>query len=52
VAMGNVSPELTRPVQLELARAVEQLPGTHGMPGGSRLALKWDRFRVGAGSTR
>jgi len=29
---------------LELARAVEQLPGQHGMPGGSRYELKWDSF--------
>jgi hypothetical protein len=43
-AMGNLSPELTGPVQLELARAVEQLPGRHGMPGGSRYELKWDGF--------
>jgi hypothetical protein len=33
VAMGNLSPELVGPVQTELARAVEQLPGPHGMPG-------------------
>jgi ATP-dependent DNA ligase len=47
-AMGNLSPELTGPVQLELAKAVEQLPGPHGMPGGSRYELKWDGFRAGA----
>jgi hypothetical protein len=47
--MGNVSPELRRPVKLVLARAVEQLPGKHGMPGGSRFELKWDRFRVEPG---
>jgi ATP-dependent DNA ligase len=45
--MGNLSPDLAGPVQLELARAVEQLPGRHGMPGGSRYELKWDGFRVG-----
>jgi hypothetical protein len=45
VAMGNLSPELTGPVQLELATAVEQLPGEHGMPGGSRFELTWDGFR-------
>jgi ATP-dependent DNA ligase len=45
--MGNLSPELTGPVQLELAKAVEHLPGEHGMPGGSRYELKWDGFRVG-----
>jgi hypothetical protein len=42
--MGNLSPELTGPVQLELATAVEQLPGEHGMPGGSRYESKWDGF--------
>jgi hypothetical protein len=31
---------------MQLARAVEQLPGPHGMPGGSRYELKWDGFRV------
>jgi ATP-dependent DNA ligase len=46
--MGNLSPELAGPVQLELAKAVEQVPGEHGMPGGSRYELKWDGFRVGA----
>jgi ATP-dependent DNA ligase len=44
VAVGNMSPELTGPVQLELAKAVEQLPDEHGMPGGSRYELKWDGF--------
>jgi ATP-dependent DNA ligase len=48
VAVGNLSAELTGPVQLELARAVEQLPGPLGMAGGSRYELKWDGFRVGA----
>ncbi|TDW94496.1 ATP dependent DNA ligase-like protein [Kribbella pratensis] len=46
--MGNLSPDLTGPVALELAKAVEQLPGKHGMPGGARFELKWDGFRVGA----
>jgi hypothetical protein len=43
-AMGNLSADLTGPVQLALARSVEQLPGKHGMPGGSRYELKWDGF--------
>jgi hypothetical protein len=38
--MGNLSPELAGPIQLELARTVEQLPGPHGMPGGYRYELK------------
>ncbi|MFC5264818.1 RNA ligase family protein [Kribbella qitaiheensis] len=46
--MGKLAPDLLGPVGLELARAVERLPGQHGMPGGSRYELKWDGFRVGA----
>ncbi|WP_255512890.1 hypothetical protein [Kribbella sp. VKM Ac-2568] len=42
--MGNNAPELAGPVELELAKAVEHLPGPHGMPGGSRHELKWDGF--------
>jgi ATP-dependent DNA ligase len=45
--MATWAADLTGPVGLELARAVEQLPGEHGMPGGSRFELKWDGFRVG-----
>jgi hypothetical protein len=37
---------LLGPVGLELARAVEQLPGPHGMPGGARYELKWDGYRM------
>ena len=44
VAMGNLSPDLTGPVGLELAKAVQLLPGEHAMPGGSRFELKWDGF--------
>lgn len=33
VAMGNLSPELTGPLQLGLAKAVEQPPGSHGHAG-------------------
>ena len=42
--MGNLSPDLTGPVELALAKAVEQLPGVRGLPGGSRFELKWDGF--------
>jgi hypothetical protein len=34
VAVGNLFAELEGPAQLELARAVEELPGEHGMSGG------------------
>jgi hypothetical protein len=40
--VGKLAPDLLGPVGLELVRAVEQLPGQHGMPGGSRYELKWD----------
>jgi hypothetical protein len=42
--MGRLAPDLIGPVGLELARVAEQLPGPHGMPGGSRFELKWDGF--------
>lgn len=42
--MGNLSPDLAGPVLLELAKAVELLPGEHGMPGGACFELKWDGF--------
>jgi ATP-dependent DNA ligase len=44
----HMAADLAGPVGLELARAVEQLPGEHGVPGGARYELKWDGFRVGA----
>jgi hypothetical protein len=39
-AMGNGAPGLEGPVGLEVAKTVEQLPGPHGMAGGSRYELK------------
>ena len=36
--------ELAGPVELELAKAVEQLPGRNGLPGGSRYELKYDGY--------
>jgi hypothetical protein len=41
-AVGNLPPGLAGPVQLELARAEERMPGVHALPGGSRYELKWD----------
>ncbi|MFG1818288.1 RNA ligase family protein [Kribbella sp. NPDC049174] len=32
-------------MELELAKAVEQLPGRNGLPGGSRYELKYDGYR-------
>lgn len=43
-AFGNLSPDLAEPVALELAKAVEHLPGEQSMPGGGRYELKWDGF--------
>ncbi|MEV4267740.1 hypothetical protein [Kribbella sp. NPDC049584] len=42
--MATWAADLTGPVGLELARAVEQLPGEQTMPGGARFELKWDGF--------
>ena len=36
--------ELAGPVELELAKAVEKLPGRRGLPGGSRYELKYDGY--------
>jgi len=43
-SVAKLAADLLGPVGLELARAVEQLPGPHGMPGGPRFGLKWDGF--------
>ena len=40
----KLAANLLGPVGLALARAEEQLPGPHGMPGGARFELKWDGF--------
>jgi hypothetical protein len=42
--MAALSPDLTGPIGLALAHAVEQLPGPRALPGGSRYELKWDGF--------
>jgi hypothetical protein len=42
--MVALASDLRGPVGLQLARAVEEPPGQHGMPGGSRYELKWDGF--------
>ena len=36
--------ELAGPVELELAKAVEQLPGRNGLLGGCRYELKYDGY--------
>lgn len=40
----TLSPALAGPVELELAKAVEQSPGPNGLPGGSRYELKYDGY--------
>ena len=42
--MSNLSSELTGPVLLALATAVEGPPGQHALPGGSPYELKCDGF--------
>ena len=39
-------PGLTGPVQVALARAVEQIPHVGALPGGARFEPKWDGFRM------
>ncbi len=41
----GLPPDLAGPVELELAKAVEQLPGRNGLTGGSRYELKYDGYR-------
>jgi hypothetical protein len=42
--MGEKATGLAGPVLLELARALEELPGEHALPGGARYEPKWDGF--------
>jgi hypothetical protein len=41
-AAVRLPPELAEPVDLELARAVDTIPGEKALPGGSRCDPKWD----------
>ena len=36
--------DLVGPVDLELAKAVDEIPGERALPGGSRYEPKWDGF--------
>jgi len=38
--------DLTGPVAMALAKAVEQLPGPHALPGGCVFEPKWDGYRA------
>ncbi|MEU0093901.1 ATP-dependent DNA ligase [Kribbella sp. NPDC006257] len=37
---------LTGPVEVALAKSVEQIPGPSELPGGTRYEVKWDGYRV------
>jgi hypothetical protein len=36
--------DLIGPVEVALARSVEQVPEPHALPGGSRYEVKWDGY--------
>jgi hypothetical protein len=40
----RIPPDLAGPVELALVRSVDQIPGPHALPGGSRYEVKWDGF--------
>jgi ATP-dependent DNA ligase len=42
----RLPPGLAGPVDLELARAVDTIPGEKALPGGSRYEPKWDGWFV------
>jgi ATP-dependent DNA ligase len=46
--VAKLAADLFGPVGMVLARAVPELPGSGGMPGGSQFELKWDGFRAAA----
>ncbi|WP_406046975.1 hypothetical protein [Kribbella sp. NBC_00889] len=35
---------LAGPVDVALARSVDQIPAPHALPGGSRYEVKWDGY--------
>ncbi len=39
---ARIPPDLARPVDVELAKAVEEIPGPRALPGGTRYEPKWD----------
>jgi hypothetical protein len=44
VRVFRLPPDLIGPVDLELARAVDTIPGEKALPGGSRYEPKFDGF--------
>jgi ATP-dependent DNA ligase len=45
LAAGQLPPELRGPVEVELARAVDAIPGPHALPGGTVWEPKLDGYR-------
>jgi hypothetical protein len=41
---SRIPADLTGPVEVALARSVEQIPDPHALPGGSRYEVKWDGY--------
>ncbi|MFC6156121.1 ATP-dependent DNA ligase [Kribbella jiaozuonensis] len=42
----RIPADLAGPVEVALAKSVDQIPGPRAMPGGSRYEVKWDGYRV------
>jgi hypothetical protein len=40
----RIPADLGGPVDVALARSVDQIPGPHALPGGSRHEVKWDGY--------
>ncbi len=40
----RIPADLAGPVEVALARSVDQIPGPRAMPGGSRYEVKWDGY--------
>ena len=40
----RIPADLAGPVEVALARSVDQIPGPHALPGGSRYEVKWDGY--------
>ncbi len=40
----RIPPDLTGPVEVALARSVDQIPAPQALLGGSRYEVKWDGY--------
>ncbi|MEV4267801.1 hypothetical protein [Kribbella sp. NPDC049584] len=40
----RVPADLAGPVEVALARSVNEIPGPHALPGGSPYEVKWDGY--------